>query len=154
MLSEEERREIDEEIQNMPNRKAACIEALKAVQRHRRWVSDEGIADIAEYLEMSPDEVDSVATFYNLIFRKPVGEHVIRICDSVSCWVTGYRDILNTLQESLGISLGETTADGKFTLLPIQCLGTCDHAPALMIDSDLHRDLGPDQIGEILAEYK
>jgi len=154
MLSEDERREIDEEIQNMPNRKAACIEALKAVQRHRQWVSDEGIADIADYLEMSPDEVDSVATFYNLIFRKPVGEHIIRICDSVSCWVTGYRDILNTLQETLGISLGETTADGKFTLLPIQCLGTCDHAPALMIDEDLHRDLGPDRIGEILAKYK
>ncbi|MEJ2050032.1 MAG: NAD(P)H-dependent oxidoreductase subunit E, partial [Calditrichota bacterium] len=85
MLSEEERREIDEELSNMPNRKAACIEALKAVKKHRKWVSEEGIADIAEYLDMSAEEVDSIATFYNLIFRKPVGDHVIMICDSISC---------------------------------------------------------------------
>ncbi len=153
MLSEQEKREIDQEIRHMPNKKAACIEALKSVQRHRGWVSDEGVADIAEYLEISPDEVDSVATFYNLIFRKPVGEHVIFICDSVSCWIEGYEKILQTLQETLGITLGETTDDGKFTLLPIQCLGTCDHAPALMIDTDLHRDLEPEDISKILEEY-
>ncbi len=154
MLSEEEKREIDREIRHMPNKQAASIEALKAVQRHRRWVSDEGIRDIAGYLEMSPDEVDSVATFYNLIFRKPVGEHVIMICDSVSCWIEGYNDILNAVQEYLGIGLGGTTSDGKFTLLPIPCLGTCDHAPALMIDTDLHRDLTPEKIIEILDQYK
>ncbi|HKJ68482.1 MAG TPA: NADH-quinone oxidoreductase subunit NuoE [bacterium] len=153
MLSDQEKHEIDQEIRHMPNKKAACIEALKAVQRHRGWVSDEGVADIAEYLEISPDEVDSVATFYNLIFRKPVGEHVIMICDSVSCWIDGYEQILQALRDALGITLGETTEDGKFTLLPIQCLGTCDHAPALMIDTDLHRDLKPENITEILEQY-
>ncbi|MBD3273774.1 MAG: NADH-quinone oxidoreductase subunit NuoE [Candidatus Marinimicrobia bacterium] len=154
MLSPEEKKEIDKEIAHVPDRKSASIEALKTVQRHRGWVSDEGIKDISDYLGMSPDELDSVATFYNLIFRQPVGDHVIMICDSVSCWIDGYQGILQMLNEQLGITLGETTEDGKFTLLPIPCLGTCDRAPAMMVDTDLHRDLTPEKIGEILEQYK
>jgi len=153
MLTPEEKRAIDEEIHHMPTRKSACIEALKIVQRHRRWISDESLHAIAEYLEMSPDELDSVATFYNLIFRKPVGEHIIFICDSVSCWLTGYNEIKDTITEELGISFGETTKDGLFTFLPIQCLGTCDRAPAMMIDEELYRDLTPEKVKEILGSY-
>lgn len=154
MLIEEERQEIEKEFPHYPQKQAACIEALKVVQRHRGWVSDEAIKEIAELLEMTPDEVDNVATFYNLIFRKPVGKHVILICDSVSCWITGYERLREHLTARLGINLGETTADGRFTLLPIVCLGTCDHAPALMIDDDLHRDLDPERIDEILERYQ
>jgi NADH-quinone oxidoreductase subunit E len=97
--------------------------------------------------------VDSVATFYNLIMRRPVGKHKIFICNSVSCWLVGYREILAQLTEILNIELGQTTADNLFTLLPIPCLGTCDHAPALMIDEDLHRDLTPEKIEQILTDY-
>jgi len=154
MLSAEERQEIDREIDHMPRKDAACIEALKTVQRHRGWVSDEGLADVAEYLDMSLEEVEGVATFYNLIFRKPVGDHVIMICDSVTCWIDGYREILNALDDILNISLGETTEDGKFTLLPIPCLGACDRAPALMIDTDLHGEVTPEKLREILEQYK
>lgn len=154
MLSTEEKHEIDEELKHFDYKRGACIEALKIVQRHRGWVSGDGLQDIAEYLEMSPENLDNVATFYNLIFRKPVGEHVIRICDSVSCWVVGYRQILARISNKLNIELGETTEDNKFTLVPIQCLGTCDHAPALMIDDELYRDLTPDEIEEILDEYQ
>jgi NADH-quinone oxidoreductase subunit E len=99
------------------------------------------------------DEVEGVATFYNLIFRQPVGRHVILLCDSVSCWITGYHGILDHLQAVLGISLGETTPDGRFTLLPIACLGCCDHAPALMVDDDLHLDLTPERVDALLAHY-
>ncbi len=154
MLTPEEKREIDEEIHHMPTRKSACIEALKIVQQHRRWISDESLKEIAEYLEMSPDELDSVATFYNLIFRQPVGEHVIYLCDSVSCWITGYEEIRDIISNKLGISFGETTGDDRFTLLPIQCLGTCDRAPAMMIDDELYRDLTPARVEEILDEYR
>lgn len=153
MLSEDERREIDEELERLPQRRSACIEALAAVQRHRGWVPDEAVHDIADYLEMSATEVDSVATFYNLIHRRPVGRHVIRICDSVSCWMLGYEGLLDALHQRLGIGLGETTADGRFTLLPIQCLGTCDHAPALMVDEDLHQDVTLDDLERILGGY-
>jgi len=154
MLSPEEKKEIDEELAHVDYKRGASIEALKIVQRHRGWVSDEGIQDIAEYLEMSPENLENVATFYNLIFRKPVGKHVIRICDSISCWILGYDQIRDQISEKLGIGLGETTEDEMFTLLPIQCLGTCDHAPALMIDDDLYRDLTPEQIDSILEEYQ
>ena len=153
MLSEEERKEIEQEIQDYPYRHAVCIEALRIVQNHRRWISDENIRDIADFLEMSPEEVDSVATFYNLIFRKPVGTNVILICDSISCWVLGYQQIKDHLTSKLGIGFGETTADGKFTLLTIPCLGTCDHAPAMMIGNTLYRDLTTEKIDEILASF-
>jgi NADH-quinone oxidoreductase subunit E len=127
---------------------------MKIVQRYRGWLSDESIREIAEFLGMSPDDLDSVATFYNLIYRKPVGRHVILLCNSVSCWIMGYDRLRERLCRRLGIQLGETTADGRFTLLPIVCLGTCDHAPALLLDNDLHRDLSPDSVEQILESYR
>lgn len=154
MLTEKEKNEIDDHIKEYPTKRAACIEALKLVQRNRRWISDESLEDIAAYLDMTIDELDGVATFYNLVFRKPVGRHVILVCDSISCWILGYTKIYEQLNKSLGISFGETTSDDRFTILPIPCLGTCDHAPALMIDNDLHRDLTPDKLNDILKNYE
>ena len=154
MLTPHEKHEIDEAIRLVPVRKAAGIEALKIVQEHRRWVSDESLNDIAMYMGISVEELDSVATFYNMIFRKPVGRHVILLCDSITCWVMGYEDIQEYFKKQLGIGLGETTTDGRFTLLPNCCLGTCDCAPALMIDSDLHRNLTINQLEEILKKYE
>ncbi|MBD3401433.1 NADH-quinone oxidoreductase subunit NuoE [candidate division GN15 bacterium] len=154
MLSQEEKAEIDKELSHVPTKQAACLGALKIVQAHRDgWVTDEGLLDVAEYLDMSPDELDSVATFYNLIFRRPVGRHKIFICDSVSCWITGYKEILEHLHKQLGIRPGETTPDNKFTLLPIPCLGICDHAPAFIIDETTYVDLTPDKVEDILKEY-
>jgi len=154
VLRPEEIAELEEAVEAMPRRDAACIEALKVVQRHRRWVTDQGVRDVAEYLDMDPAEVDSVATFYNLIFRKPVGRHVILICDSVSCWILGYETLRKRLERELGIHLGDTTPDDRFTLLPIPCLGTCDRAPALMVDDDVHRGLEPDDLPGILEGYE
>lgn len=154
MLSMEEINEIAAETAHYPKREAGCIDALKIVQRHRGWVSDEGVHDIAVHLGMSATDVDSVATFYNLIYRKPVGRHVISICDSVSCWIMGYEQMRKHLHERLGIGFGETTLDNRFTLLPTLCLGCCDHAPAMMVDSDLHSDLDPEKIDAQLENYK
>lgn len=153
MLTQEEKNEIEKEIRQFPYKKAACIEALKIVQRTRGWVSDESIDDLAAYLKISAEELDNVATFYNLIFRKPVGRHVILICDSVSCYILGYQKILDYLDQQLGIRYGETTPDKRFTLLPIPCLGSCDHAPAMMVDDDLHKDLTIEKIDDILVKY-
>src|SRR5258708_33360354 len=141
MLTAEEINEIEAEAAHYPTREAVCIDALKIVQRRRGWVSDESLRDIAGHLGMSPTDLDSVATFYNLIFRKPVGRHVIFVCDSVSCYIMGYDGLRAKLEKKLGIKYGQTTADKRFTLLPICCLGTCDKAPAMLIDQDLHRGL-------------
>jgi NADH-quinone oxidoreductase subunit E len=154
MLSDKERQEIEHHVAEYPYKRAACIEALKIVQRERGWVSDESLKDIAALLEMSPSELDNVATFYNLIFRQPVGKHVILLCDSVSCWIMGYQKMRQHLNERLGIDFGETTPDGEFTLLPIVCLGDCDHAPVMMVDHDTYNHLDATRIDQILDSYR
>lgn len=154
MLTADERQEIEAELAHYPTKQAVCIDAMKIVQRHRGWVSDDNIRDIGELLEMSPADLDGVATFYNLIFRKPVGRHVIMLCDSVSCWIMGYERMKAHLTEKLGIQFGETTPDNRFTLLPIVCLGACQHAPTLLVDNELHGDLDPAKIDALLEEYK
>jgi NADH-quinone oxidoreductase subunit E len=153
MLSPEERKEIEEECAMYEHRRPATPEALKVVQRHRGWVNDEAIKDVAEMLGASPEEVESVATFYNLIFRRPVGRHVILICDSVSCYIMGYETMKEHLSRKLGVDLGETTSDGRFTLLPNACLGVCEDAPAMMVDEDVHGNLTVEKIDEILQKY-
>jgi NADH-quinone oxidoreductase subunit E len=153
-LTEEEIREIEEHAHAYAQKRGACVEALKIVQRRQGWVSDESLREVADLLDMTPDELDGVATFYSLIFREPVGRHIILMCDSVVCWIMGYEDLLAHLESALGIGLGETTDDGRFTLLPVACLGACDHAPALMIDEKLYTDLTPEALDEIIARYK
>ena len=154
MLTMEEIHEIESEAAHYPKREAVSIDALKIVQKHRGWVSDESLRDIAEHIGMSPTDLDSIATFYNLIYRRPVGRHVISVCDSVSCWIMGYDRVRKHLRERLGIELGETTPDNRFTLLPNVCLGCCDHAPAMMVGSDLHADLDPQKVDSALEQYK
>jgi len=154
LLSAEEQKEINEELAHYPNKQAVCIDAMLIVQRHRGWVSDEAIRDIAEQLGMSTADLDGVATFYNLIRRKPVARHVALICDSVSCWIMGCERVRDQLCTRLGTTLGGSTADGRFTLLPIVCLEACDHAPAMMIDGDLHTNLDEHRIDQILESYK
>lgn len=145
-LSERERDAIDAELAHLPYRSAAAIEALRIVQAHRGWVSDESLRAVARYLEMSAEELDSVATFYNLIFRRPVGDEVILLCDSVSCWMTGCDGLRQRIAETLGIGPGETTDDGRFTLLTVPCLGACDRAPVMMIGDSLYTDLDGDGV--------
>lgn len=153
MLTQNEIHAIEHEVSLLPHKQAAVIEALKIVQKERGWVSEASIIEVAEYLDMSAAEVDSVATFYNLIFRKEVGRHVILLCDSISCYVMKYEKLYAALQQELKIKFAETTADKRFTLLPNACLGCCDHAPALMIDEDLYTDVSVEQLGEILTKY-
>jgi NADH-quinone oxidoreductase subunit E len=154
MLTDTERQEIESQLAAYPTKRAVCIDALKIVQRQRGWISDESLKDIAALLEMTPDELDNVATFYNLIYRQPVGEHVILLCDSVSCWLMGYEKIRQHMKDRLGIELGQTTEDGQFTLLPMVCLGDCDHAPVMMVDNDTHHGLDPEKIDQILDSYR
>jgi NADH-quinone oxidoreductase subunit E len=154
MLTVEEKHEIEKAISLVPVRKAAGIEALKIVQEHRRWISDESLRDVADYMQMTTEELDSIATFYNLLFRKPVGKHIILVCDSISCWVMGYESLVAELTKRLSIKFGETTQDGRYTMLPNCCLGTCDCAPAFMIDNDLYRNVTVDQLDEILKKYE
>jgi NADH-quinone oxidoreductase subunit E len=140
-LSAAEIAEIDAEIAHVPYRAAVAIDALKIVQAHRGWVSDESLRAIARHLHMSAAELDGIATFYNLIFRQPVGDKVILLCNSISCWIKGCDSLQLAISKQLGVGLGGTTADNRFTLLPVTCLGACDKAPVLMVGEDLHEDV-------------
>ncbi len=151
--AEEELRAIKEAMHHYPDARAATIDALKIVQRHRRWVSDSAIAAIAEVLQLSAADVDGVATFYNRIYRQPVGRHVILVCDSIGCYLTGFEKVYARIQEVLGISPGQTTADDRFTILPVVCLGACDRGPVLLIDEDTHFNVTPDQVSQLLEQY-
>ena len=153
MLSEAEKAEIEAELAMAENRQAVISEALKIVQKHRGWASDEAVADVAEILDMTATEVDSIATFYSGIYRRAVGRHVICLCDSVSCWIMGYHPIYAHLKQRLNVDFGQTTADNRFTLLPCACLGVCEQAPAMMVDDDVHGNLTPERCDEILERY-
>ena len=154
MLTAEERQEIEAEMALYPTKEAVRLGAMNIVQRHRGWVSDESIRDIGELLQASPADLDSLATFYNLIFRKPVGRNVIMLCDSVSCWIMGYDRMREHLAARLGIGPGETTSDNRLTLLPIVCLGACEQAPAMTLNNDLHGNLDPATIDSLLEDCK
>jgi NADH-quinone oxidoreductase subunit E len=153
-LSAEELAEIDIEIGHAPQRSAVAIDALKIVQAHRGWVSDESLAALARYLDMSTAELDGIATFYNLIFRRPVGEEVILLCNSISCWIKGCEGLQKKIGEQLGIGLGETTGDNRYTLLPVTCLGACDKAPVMMVGDDLHENIDEESIAALFDRQR
>ena len=154
MLSDNEIKDITAELAHCATKAAASVEALNIIQRYHGWVSDEAVKDVALMLDMTPDELDAVATFYSFIFRRPVGKHVILVCDSISCWVMGYNPLLDVLKSRLGIAFGETTPDKRFTLLPISCLGACDRAPAMMVGEDLYGPVTHEMMDGILERYK
>ncbi|PCJ91668.1 MAG: NADH-quinone oxidoreductase subunit NuoE [Porticoccaceae bacterium] len=151
-LSAEEVRQIDAELAHIPQKSGAAIDALKIVQSQRGWVSDEALVAIARYLDMSPEALEGVATFYNLIYRQPVGDKVVLFCDSVSCWICGCDGVKQKISEKLGIDYGETTADNQYTLIPVPCLGACDKAPVMMVGDDLYTNLDDQKIDQIFAK--
>jgi NADH-quinone oxidoreductase subunit E len=150
-LTSDEIKEIEAELAHMPQKSGAAIDALKIVQRYRGWVSDKSLVAIARYLGMSPEALEGVATFYNLIYRQPVGEKVILYCDSVSCWIRGCDGVKQKISEKLGVDYGETTTDNKYTLIPVPCLGACDKAPVMMVGDDLHTNLDNEKIDQIFT---
>jgi NADH-quinone oxidoreductase subunit E len=153
MLTESIKQEILTQAKQARTPRCVGIDALLIAKEHYGWISDECLKELAELLDMTAEELDGVATFYNHVYRKPVGKHVILVCDSVSCWIMGYEGVREYLSKRLSIDLGETTSDGRFTLLPIQCLGACDRAPAMMIDDELYCELNAEKIDEILRSY-
>ncbi|WP_178091864.1 NADH-quinone oxidoreductase subunit NuoE [Pseudomonas sp. 8AS] len=152
-LSEAERSAIEHEMHHYEDPRAASIEALKIVQKARGWVPDGAADAIGSILGIPASDVEGVATFYSQIFRQPVGRHIIRVCDSMTCFVGGHESLLGSLKDKLGIAPGQTTADGRFTLLPVCCLGNCDKAPAVMIDDDTYGNLDANGIVQLLEAY-
>lgn len=153
-LSDTERSAIEHEMHHYEDPRAASIEALKIVQKERGWVPDGAADAIGAILGIPASDVEGVATFYSQIFRQPVGRHIIRVCDSMTCFIGGHENVLGSIKSELGIVPGQTTADGRFTLLPVCCLGNCDKAPAMMIDDETFGDVQPEGVAQLLENFQ
>lgn len=134
---------------------SAVMPLLDLAQRQNSgWISREAMAYIADMLEMAEIRVYEVATFYSMYNLQPVGKYLVQLCRTTPCWLCGANDLLAACKEELGIGIGETTEDGLFTLVEVECLGACVNAPMVQINDDYYEDLSPARIKEILATLR
>ncbi len=150
MLPKEIREKLQEQIRESEAPREQAVNVMYDLQRHYGYLSDEAVGEAADLLGMTPLEIDELATFYDFIYREPVGKYVIHVCDSVICWMCGEESVMEYLSKKLGIAPGQTTTDGLFTLLPACCVGYCDHAPAMLINGKPYGPLTPDFIDDTL----
>ena len=131
-----------------------AVDVMLSLQQYYGYLSDEALEEGARLLGMTPLELEELATFYDFIYRKPVGKFVIHVCDGVVCWMNGLQSVVNYLQQRLGIRLGETTEDGLFTLLPTACIGYCDLSPAVLVNGRPYGPLTPEKIDNLLQKLR
>ncbi len=143
-----------EGIATRHNGQEDLIVLLKEAQSTFGYVPEAAMAELAESLDIPINDVYGVATFYSFISIKPLGRNVIRICKSLPCDLKNYQTIVNSIEQEIGIKLGETTPDNRFSFQLTNCIGACDRAPAMMINHEVYGNLTPDKVSKILAEYK
>lgn len=155
MLSKDSLCKIDYELTKYPltERRSAIIAALRIAQDEHRWLSSELIAYVANYLKIPPVQALEVATFYNMYRLKPVGQYTLTICTNLPCALSGGVNSAEYLKQKLGIDFGETTSDGKYTLLEGECMGACGDAPVVLINNHkMCSFMTPEMIDKKLAE--
>jgi NADH-quinone oxidoreductase subunit E len=154
MVPKELEASLVEKIAHADHPREMVVDVMLALQEHYGYLSDEAVEAVAALLGMSPLEVEELATFYTFIYREPVGKYVIHVCDSVICWMDGFESIRDYLCKKLDIAVGATSADGRFTLLPVCCIGYCDLSPAMLINRKVYGHLTPQKIDEILEKLR
>ncbi len=152
MIPTQLKQELEQRVAQAVTHREAAVDVMKGLQRHYGWLTDEAVAEAAAILGLSTLQVEELATFYEMIYRRPVGKKVINVCDSISCWAMGGESLLHKLSAHLGIGLGETTKDGMFTLLPCCCLGNCGDSPTMMVGDTLYGQLTLEKALEILQQ--
>lgn len=157
LISDASKAEIDQSIAKYPadQKQSACMPALRIVQdQNGGWLTNDLMDAVAMYLDMSAIAVYEVATFYSMYEHKPVGKHKVCVCTNISCLLNGSDDVVDHLEAKLGIKMGETTEDGRFTLKEVECQGACVGAPMFAIGRDYHENLTPKKINTILDELE
>lgn len=150
MYGPEFEKKVDALVARYPQPKAALLPVLWEVQKANGWVNEESEAWVADRLGVSPSHVHGAVTFYTMYKQKPSGRHHIQICTTLSCMLRGSDELLDHIKTKLGIAEGETTPDGKFSLVRVECLGSCGTAPMLQLDDDYHEDLTRDKVDALL----
>ena len=143
-------RKVDEVVARYPQRQAAMLPVLWLVQRSQGWVSLEAEEWIARRLGVAPSHVHGCVTFYTMYKQKASGRHHVQVCTTLSCMLRGCDELMSHLEKKLGIHAGGTTADGKFSLVKVECLGSCGTAPMLQLNDDYHENLTPESLDRLL----
>ena len=133
---------------------AALLPALHMVQHEHGWVPPQAMLEIAEFLKIEPAQVYDTASFYEEYSLKPKGKHTVSVCRSIACEFCGQQGVTDACKAALGVDVGETTPDGEFTLIELECLGACGGAPAILIDETLHEDVSPASIPQLLNDAR
>ncbi len=154
MIPEELRKQLESRIAAAEHPREQAINVMYLVQRHYGYLTDEGLQEAADLLGMTPLEVEELATFYDFIYRDPVGRFVLHVCDGVVCWMFHEGSLFDYLCQKLGVCAGEVTEDGLFTVLPTACIGYCDNAPAMIVNGQFYGALTPEKIDEILEKLR
>ena len=154
MVPEELKITLEQRVAAAVTPREAAVEVMKELQRHYGWLTDEALVEAAGLLGLSPLQVEELATFYEMIYRRPVGKRVVHVCDSISCWAMGGETLLQQLAARLGIEVGETTSDGMFTLLPCCCLGNCGESPTMLVGDNLYGGLTLEKALDILQQER
>lgn len=149
-FSEQTKKKLDEIIAHYPQKKAALLPVLHLAQREFGHISFEEEKTVASLLGIKPIEVREVVTFYSMFLREPAGKYHVQICSNLSCSILGAENLIDYLEKKLGIGVGETSADQKFTLSTVECLGACEHAPCMMVNFEYYGNLDQDKIDKIL----
>jgi len=154
MIPKEIRHRLIKDIQTSENPRERIVDVMYTLQRHYEYFTNEAVREAAELLSVTELEVEELATFYDFIYREPVGKYVIHACDGTVCWMFGEESVVDYLCRTLGVKVGETTEDGMFTVLPAGCIGFCDQAPAMLINGIAYGSLDPEKIDKILDKLK
>jgi NADH dehydrogenase (ubiquinone) flavoprotein 2 len=148
------RKELDELLTRYPTKMAALLPALWMVQHERGWVSDEGMAEVASVLDLTPAYVKGVVTFYTMYHTHPVGRHFIQVCTPSPCGLCGAEDTVRAILDATGCrELGATSPDGRFTVIEVECLGACGFPTPILVDDDFIESVTPERVGKILEGY-
>jgi NADH-quinone oxidoreductase subunit E len=145
---------VRDAVNKFGSTKDELIPILSEVNRKIGYLPGEALEEISRQMKVHKSQLFSVATFYHMLSTQPRGRHVIQFCESAPCHVSGGREVWNTLLGELKVKNGETTPDGKWTLITTSCLGVCGVGPVIVIDDDIFGNVTPDQVREILARYK
>jgi NADH-quinone oxidoreductase E subunit len=154
MFNEANEKKLDKIITRYPVKRSAILPALYIAQEEHGYVTDDDVKYIAGRLDMRVNEVEEVVTFYTMYSRKPIGKYKLQVCRTVSCWLRGAEEITERIQNKLGCRIGETTPDGKFTLVEVECLGYCDLAPCLQVNFDYHEKVTPEGLDALIDGLK
>jgi NADH-quinone oxidoreductase subunit E len=153
MLSEESKAVIHRMRDEYPDPQSALLPALcLAQQDYGGWLPEAAFDEVASVMGMPATQVASVATFYTMLNKKPVGRHLVQVCTNIACSLLGAEHLVEHIGRKLGITVGETTGDGKFTLLEVECLGSCGTGPMMQVDDRYYENLTEDKLDRILAE--